>query len=61
MCEVLSLIMCSHGTRREWKMPGSLADIAGTTDHTRKLVYHASTEPTRDRILYTKHAVDFKG
>ena len=42
------------------KMPGSFADIAGTTVRTQKLVYHTHTEPTRDRILHTEHVADFK-
>jgi len=41
-------------------MPGSFADIAGTTARTQKLIYHTRTEPTRDRIFDTKQATDFK-
>ena len=43
------------------KMLGSFTNIAGTTAHTRKLVYHTFMEPTRDRILHTEHVADFKG
>ena len=43
------------------KLPGSFADIAGTTSRTQKLVYHNRTEPSRDRIFHTKHVTDFKG
>ena len=42
------------------KMSGSFTDIAGTTARTQKLVYHTRTEPTRDSILHTEHAADFK-
>ena len=43
------------------KMPGGFADIAGITAHTRKLIKHTCTEPTRDRILHTEQVTDFKG
>ena len=42
------------------KMLGSFADIAGTTAHTQKLVYHTRTELTRERILHTEYISDFK-
>ena len=42
------------------KMSGSFTNIAGTTARTQKLIYHTRTQPTRDRILHTEDAADFK-
>ena len=35
------------------KMPSGFANIAGTTAHTQKLIYHTRKKPTRDRIFHT--------
>ena len=50
-----NVLTYAHG-----KMPGGFADIAGTTARTQKLICHTRTEPTRDRIFYTKQVTDFK-